>query len=168
MAKNSTKTTNKKPASASTGRALAVAGDPAGVAAVQSAPMPDGFKVKRALTMPLFKFGPAATVYVKFVGPIFKSKPLTNAKGEESKKEPPHLAEIVRVDDDSGVVYHMIVPAVLKSELEGGYKDNGYVGKLFGIKSFPPRPKVIDETTGEVIDAGKSYRTFSIVELEAA
>ena len=165
MAKASTsKTTktNEKPSGA-TGREVTV---PAGAAPVVAASMPVGFKVKRALTMPLLKFGPAATVYVKIVSEIFKSKPLTNAKGEESKKEPPHLAEVVRMGDPDGVVFHMIIPAVLKSELEGGYPNHGYKDKLFGIKSFPPRAKVTDDA-GNITDPGKSYRTFSIVELEA-
>lgn len=147
--------------------------------------VPEGFKMKKLLTIPLLKFGPNATIYVKIVGNIFKSKKLTNAKGAEAKKEPPFLCEVIRVGDPSGTRMHLITPAVLKSELERNYdvdagedgvsgdylkKDfvAGYVGKVFAIKSFPPLKAEVDEETGEVLKEGKSYRTFAIGELETA
>lgn len=178
------KDTKKKPAaSASKELSTEVANRPLVAQPVQSVKMPEGFKVKKALTMPLLRFGPAQTVYVKLLSNIWKATKLRNAKGDEAKKEPPFLVEVVRIGDSDGVVMHMIVPAVLKSELENAFKVEsgedgvsgdykkpgfkaGYVDHAFGIKSYPPRPKVTNDK-GEVIDPGKSYRTFSIVEIEA-
>ncbi len=187
MAKKTTKTAQraKRPegteglASEATGVALVDTKQ----TAMSNQGLPEGYAVAKLLTIPLLKFGPNATIYVRIDSNIFKSKKLTNAKGAEAKKEPPFLCEVVRVGDPNNVKMHLITPAVLKSELErnydvdsgddgvsGDYKKPGfiagYVGKAFAIKSFAPLKAEVDETTGEVLKEGKSYRTFAIAELK--
>lgn len=92
-------------------------------------------------------------VHVRFDSPFVMGKKL---KGDDSKKEPAHLAQVT--DLDTGEEKQMIGPSVLRSTLEEEYPNTAYVGKFFEI-----------ENLGKKAGRGQSaegYNLFRIVEVK--
>lgn len=110
-------------------------------------------KVK-AVTLALISLKNAGDlVHVRFDTPFVMGKKL---KGDDSKKEPAHLAQVT--DLDTGEEKQMIGPSVLRSTLEEEYPDAKYVGKFFEI-----------ENLGKKAGRGQSvegYNLFRIVEVK--
>ena len=113
------------------------------------------FKIKRRITVPLFKLVSNVENYFKITSPITLAKPLTGAAAaaaaaKKKIKEPPYLCEVV--DLETGDVGQIILPTVLRSELEENYPDNSYVDKCFCIVKFPIQDR--------------DYYGFTITEIE--
>jgi hypothetical protein len=111
------------------------------------------FTVKARVTEQLIKLELDTEYFVKFDSAFYKAKkngtPRTVAPGVQ-EKEPPYLAKITLLDDSSQGV--MIIPQVLRTEIDDYYPDEAYVGLQFRIV----RHKL----------EGKSYNTFDIAEIE--
>lgn len=115
--------------------------------------MPEGFKVKRQITLPslsIKKTGDAWTL--KILDAMRVSKVVD--KGADGKKREP--ATICTVSDVSnGELFTFIIPAVVKKNLQDNYPDDTYVDKIFFIKNM-----------GKRNDAQKYY-DFQLAEVEA-
>jgi len=112
-----------------------------------------GRKVIKRLIIPLLKMVKGETIEVKLMGAIYTGKPQKDAKEGD---KPADLCNVVNLD--TGEEMQIIVPAVLKSNLEEQYPKQGYVDKCFAI------------TKGEQKDSkaggGRKYSEFTILEIE--
>lgn len=117
----------------------------------------EAFEVVKHVTLPLIKFG-ADPLFLRFDGKIHKAK--ETGKGRSAKNEdgttkvmePPMLAEVTdMVTKRKGQI---IVNEVLKSELNDGYPNESYVGRIFRVAKLP-------------IQGGKRYATFELTEVKA-
>lgn len=107
------------------------------------------FKVKKNVTLPLFKFG-ANPRYFRLDGEIFIGKDVNEGAGK-TKKEPPHM---IRVTDlENGEKGEIIVGAVLLGILNENYPENGYVGKTLEIKKISP-------------EGSRKYSLWNVTEIE--
>jgi hypothetical protein len=111
------------------------------------------FTVKARVTEQLIKLELDTEYFVRFDSAFYKAKkngvsrtPVAGA----AEKEPPYLAKITLLDDNSQGV--MIIPQVLRTEIGDYYPEEAYVGLMFRII----RHKL----------EGKSYNTFDIAEIE--
>lgn len=118
-----------------------------------STPTPPAFtpKRKKLLTRPVLKFVMDETRYIKFEGPIYLGKEMKQKAGDDKKKEPAHLADVI--DLPTGELAQIIVNAVPMSVLEENYPDKAYVGKCFAITRQKRQP-------------GKQYDPFKVEEIE--
>lgn len=69
-----------------------------------------------------------------------------------TKKQPPWLMEVTNLE--SGEYGQIIVPAILKSELDKQYAGDAYVGKCFALSILTPE------------ESGKKYNLVNITEIE--
>lgn len=116
-----------------------------------STPAPFVPKRKKLLTRPVLKFVMDEPRYIKFEGAIYVGKEMKQKAGDDKKKEPAHLADVI--DLATGELAQIIVNAVPMSVLEENYPDKGYVGKCFTIVRQKRQP-------------GKQYDPFSVEEIE--
>lgn len=107
------------------------------------------FKVKKLVTLPLWKWKNDQTKYLRFDSAIFEGKELTVKEGRADEK-PAHLANVT--DLETGEQCQIIIGFVLESTMNDEYPDNAYVGKTFAITQHR--------------DSGKKYNTYSIAEIE--
>lgn len=83
----------------------------------------EGFKVKKRVTVQLFKMKPGADNYYLIDGAMHEGK-----KIDEDK----NAAILMNVTDlVTGEEGQIICPTILQRELTEGYPDDGYVGKKF-------------------------------------
>lgn len=112
------------------------------------------FKKVKAVTLALVSLKSSGDmVHVRFDSAFAIGKKL---KGDDTKKEPAHLAMVT--DLDTGEEKQMIGPTVLRSTLEEEYPNASYVKKCFEI-----------ENLGKKAGKGQSaegYNMFRIVEVE--
>lgn len=121
---------------------------------MQAATALPGFKVKKIVTVPLWKWVDGEAKFFTILEPIRLStaKQKAGGKGDKEKDmEPAHVA-LVR-DLATGNEQTLIFGAVLLSNLDESYPDKGYVGKSF---------QVIQSKI-----EGKRYRGYAISEIEA-
>lgn len=109
-----------------------------------------GFKVKKALTLPVLKLKPGEEVYVQFAGHMHVSKD-TGQQMNGKKMEPATVANVI--DLTTGEMHVLICATVLNKEIHENYPDGSYVGKSFAI------------TLIRVPE--KKYNLYSIIEIEA-
>jgi hypothetical protein len=122
--------------------------------APSSVSMPAGFKAKRVVTLPsmvLKAVGQAATV--KILDEIRVSKVEGKPDAEGKKQKPADICTVTNVE--SGEQAILLVPAVVKSNLERDYPSAGYVDKVFFIRCDGKRKE------------GQRYNDFTIIEVEA-
>lgn len=125
------------------------------VAAPTAANLPEGFKVKRSITLPVLvlkKQGDTATVLIQDAMRVSKVETKADASGK--KREPATICTVVKVD--SGEQFTMLVPAVVKANLLRDYPDDDYVGKTFMIQNMGKRTEA------------QRYNDFRIFEVEKA
>jgi hypothetical protein len=103
------------------------------------------FAVKKVITRPVLKLVVDKPVAFRV------DTPLEVGKVVEGDKKPADVFFVTNIVN--GQECTVVVPAVLKAELEENYPDNSYVGKYFGIVK---REKV----------EGKRYHNYDIVELD--
>lgn len=108
------------------------------------------FKVKRKLVLPLLNAKQAIGVplYIKADGAIYTGKP---QKGAKEGEKPADLMPATNLE--TGESGEIIVSAVVKSALDEGYPDAGYVGLAFSITKGD-KPK------------GKRYFQYTVDEVE--
>lgn len=109
-----------------------------------------GFKVKKALTLPVLKLKPGEEVYIQFAGHMHVSKD-TGQTMNGKKMEPATVANVI--DLTTGEMHVLICATVLNKEINENYPDDSYVGKAFAI------------TLIRVPE--KKYNLYSIIEIEA-
>lgn len=114
------------------------------------------FKVKKRLTLPLFKLAEGIARYVKITGEMHlgKEQPaVTDKDGKEikAKKEAATLVPCINLED--GVEGQIILSAVVKSILTDEYPGGKYVNKCFAI-------------TKQGRAVGKSYNSYDVQEIE--
>lgn len=111
------------------------------------------FRVLKQITLPLIKLGLNEEFFLRFDSEIFRAKENTKGPvGADGKmKQPPFLAHVTHLE--SGAKGQIIVPAVLKSDLEDSYPEGSYVGHSFLIINKGKK-------------AGKEYNTFELAEIE--
>ncbi|MHB1097898.1 MAG: hypothetical protein ACYC3F_17200 [Gemmatimonadaceae bacterium] len=107
------------------------------------------FKVKKHVTLPLFKWENNTPYYYRFDGPIAQGKPIKEKAGE-SKKEPAFLASVTNLA--TGEQGEIILGTVLRGILEDDYPEAAYVGKCFEL--------VQKRITG------KNYNSYGVTEIE--
>lgn len=106
---------------------------------------------KKLLTRPILKFIKDEPRYVKFEGKIYLGKEMKQKAGDDKKKEPAHLADVI--DLTTGELAQIIINAVPMSVLKENYPDDSYVGKCFAI-------------TRQSRKEGKAYDPFLVEEIE--
>jgi hypothetical protein len=111
------------------------------------------FKVKRSVTLPLFKFQEGVERYLHVDGAMYEAKPLKKLTPAQAAKKPPILMHVT--DMLTGEEGQIIVNTVLADILKDEYPEEGYVGKSFAITRHP-----IDTSRD------KNYATFSVMEIE--
>lgn len=107
------------------------------------------FKVKKNVTLPLFKFG-AEPRYFQMDGAIFIGKDVNEGAGK-TKKEPPHMCRVT--DLETGEQGEIIVGAVLLGILNENYPDDSFVGKKLAIKKISP-------------EGARKYSLWNVAEIE--
>lgn len=145
----STKSKSKKQAS----NAAAVSG--AAPSQATKVPLPEGYAVKRAVTLPgivLKKEGDSRCLRIDEAMHLSAAK--MGAKGEKGAKEMEPATVCAVTDVVSGEQGNFVVPAVVKGNLDEKYPDQGYVGLIFQITHNGKR-------------AGKRYADFTVLELAA-
>lgn len=116
-----------------------------------STPAPFVPKRKKLLTRPILKFVTDVPQYVLFQGPIYLGKEMKQKGGEDKKKEPAHLADVI--DVATGELAQVIVNAVPMSVLKENYANDSYVGLSFMIMR-------------QSRQSGKQYDPFKVEEIE--
>lgn len=116
-------------------------------AEVKTAAAARSFKRTAAVTVPVFSWKDRDVAFFKVTGRIYQGKPIDMKTGEQQKK-PADLMPMI--DLETGEAREMIVPTVLKSNLEEKVKD--YVGKCFEARSSKRE--------------GKSYKDFELYQIE--
>jgi hypothetical protein len=109
-----------------------------------------GFKVKKALTLPVLKLKPGEEVYVQFTDHMHISKD-TGQSMNGKKMEPATIANVI--DLTTGEMHVLICATVMNKEIHENYPDGSYVGKSFAI------------TLIRVPE--KKYNLYTILEIEA-
>lgn len=111
------------------------------------------YTVKARVTEQLVKLELDTEYFVRFDFEIYKAKENAarrKAPDDKPAQEPPHLCKITLLDDMSQGV--MIIPTVLKTELEDAYPAADYVGRCFRLVRHRLE--------------GRRYNTFEISEIE--
>lgn len=111
------------------------------------------FRVLKQITLPLIKLGINEEFFLRFDGEIFRAKENTKGPvGADGKmKQPPFIAHVTHLE--SGAKGQIIVPTVLKADLEDAYPEGSYVKRSFLIVNKGKK-------------AGKEYNTFELAEIE--
>lgn len=127
-------------------------------AAVSQAPktkvaVPEGFKPKRAVTLPAIVLKEGETRCLRITEAMHVSAAKADKKNKEGKEMDPATV-CAAVDVESGEMGNFVVPAVVRGNLEEKYPGDAYVGCVFQITHMGKR-------------AGKRYADFTVIELEA-
>ena len=139
----------------------AVAPRPISTAVAGVGRLPEGIKLVRHVTLPVLVLKePNKTHYLNIVDAI-RISAIEGKKDKDGKKEKP--ADICTVGDvQSGEMFTLLVPAVVKSNLERGYAPASpgdapaYIGKVFALTNKGKR------TTTQ------RYFDFEITEVDAS
>lgn len=109
------------------------------------------FSVKKHVTLPTLNPGVDQPYVLRFDEAIRQST-YVDPDPKKAKEKPADIASVT--DMETGAIYQLLVPAVLKANLEEQYPDGAYVGLMFAVMKLPKRP-------------GKRYFDWNIVEVEA-
>lgn len=112
------------------------------------------FTVKKRVKETVIKIDFDTEYLFRVEAPIYKAKensaPSRKSPEDGAKQEAPHLVSVTLLDDNTrGVI---VVPHVLRTELEDAYPDNAYVGRMFQVIKHKIE--------------GKRYNDFEINEIE--
>lgn len=115
--------------------------------AAQTTPAQFAFRKVANVTVPLLSLKDLfeVPIYVRIETPFETAKPTKN-----DTKEPPTICRVTNLE--TGELCQLIVPVVLKSELNENFPDAGYVGKCF-------------ELIKHKIEGDKKYSTWGITEI---
>ena len=151
--------------------------DPAQEPSAAAAPatqtgVPQGFKVKRTITMPTLVMKDASAARILRFDSRMELSTYIDPDPKKAKEKPATVSNVT--DVQTGEIFKFLVPSVVEANLRRDYdaevkisgegktakitEDKGehnYVGLSFQIQCMGKRP-------------GKRYRDFSIVEVEAA
>jgi hypothetical protein len=117
--------------------------------------LPEGFKVKRQVTLPSLALKQVNVSRVLRINDEMRISKIQDKPDAQGKKREP--ATICTVTDlETGVLYTLIVPAVVKANLERDYPDGKYVGLAFQITNMGKRSE------------SQRYNDYQILEVEAA
>ena len=120
-----------------------------------------GFKVKRSVTVQLFKLVPGNDNFFHVQGAMFVGEKL------EENKEAATLMHVV--DMTTGEEGQIICPTILQKELIKQYPDNSYVGKRFWLRiTRVPTKKYnmveIAELEDDDVEADENTATVSSID----
>jgi hypothetical protein len=136
----------KKGSNTEASKAFTPAPAPSGVS------LPAGYKTARVVTLPslvLKEAGQSVTVKILDAIRVSQVKGKPDKDGKEQK-----AADICTIADvTTGEQAILLVPAVVKSNLERDYVDEGYVGDVFFLRCDGKRK------------AGQRYNDFTIIEV---
>lgn len=120
-----------------------------------AAPHAPGFvpKIAKILTLPLLKLVEGVPAYVKFTGPTFVGKKITEDAGAKAK-EPPIMANVINLP--TGELVQIMLGSVLQGILKDEYPNDAYVGKGFVIQ-------LTEKKRGR---NGGNYNTYKVAELD--
>jgi hypothetical protein len=113
-------------------------------------------KVRRQVTLPLWKWADGVEKYFEVMSPIRKGKAVSTTKSKDGVEDGVVMkpADLMTVRNlETGVECELIVGAVLKSTMIESYDGETYVGRMFSA-------------TQTKIE-GKRYRAYSLNELES-
>lgn len=108
-----------------------------------------GFRVKKAITLPVLKLTPGEERYLQFIGAMHIGKD-TGQSMNGKKMDPATVADVI--DLQTGEAGVLICATVLQKEIRDAYPDDSYVGRGFAI------------TVTKVPE--KKYNLYSILEIE--
>ena len=86
------------------------------------------FQRVKSVTLPILKLVKNETRYLVFLGPIHQGEKMKNAKAEDKVADLCHA-----LDMETGEEGQIIVPAVLKAEIERNYEGESYVSRGFEL-----------------------------------
>lgn len=130
---------------------LAILESPPKPSLARAIDLPAGIRVVKNVTMPSLTLKPNEPHCLVFVSPMRISSVITKA-GDGKDKEPATIADVG--DVETGEAFIGIIPAVVKSNLERDYPNDGYVGKTFYIENLGKRTQ------------GQRYNDFRILEID--
>lgn len=111
------------------------------------------FKTVKQVTLPALKIENDTAYHLRVDSAIYQVKSNDKTKKDGGADARSETMDAVHVTDlHTGEMHQLLVPYVLKSELESHYPGEKYVGKCFLVKKFK--------------DADKRYFTFEIAEIE--
>ena len=139
-----------KPAIPATGHSANVSTITPATAPVRSSGIA-GFKVVKRVTMPTLSLKENTPVVLRLDDAMRESKYI-DPDPKKAKEKPATICSVT--DMQTGEVAILLVPEVMKKNLNETYPADSYVGKIFGIQKLPKRP-------------GKRYFDLEIAELEA-
>ena len=115
------------------------------------------YKVKRQVILPTLNLAVGFPRVLKIleamhVSTISDPKAAEKAGKAGEKMEPATVCPVT--DIETGEQFNLLVPAVLRGNIEEKYPDAAYVGAAFYVEKLPKRP-------------GKRYFDFKLIEVEA-
>ncbi len=120
------------------------------------------FKVKRAVTLPAWKFDEGETKVFKILDKIHQSERLSSdevpgkGKSKETMREPAKISHVR--DLIGGSLYTLIYGAGLYRDLTDNYPDDSYVGKSFRVTKLKAKKS----------SKGFTFFPYSVSEIESA
>ncbi len=110
-----------------------------------------GFKVKRTVTLPLFKISAGKQIFIKSDGPMYLGKELKETEGQQ-KKQPATLMHVTNLE--TGELGMIICGTVLKGIFNEDYPGEDYVGRCFAVEMHRA--------------PGKDYNNYTVYEIEVS
>ena len=110
-----------------------------------------GFKVVKRVTMPTLSLKENEPRVLRIDDAMRESKYI-DPDPKKAKEKPATICSVT--DMQTGEVAILLVPEVMKKNLDEAYTGAAYVGRVFGVQKLPKRP-------------GKRYFDLEIAELEA-
>lgn len=108
-------------------------------------------RVAKHVTLPVLKMANGVPVYVRALGEIYRGEARDVADTKAAAKEPPYLLQVHDLVEDRPAV--IVVPTVMRSELERAYGESPIKGKCFEITITKP-------------EGNRKYNLATIVEIE--
>lgn len=118
-----------------------------------AANLPAGFKTKKLVTLPTLSLKQVGVTYsVQILDAMRVSQLKAKQKVGGKEMEPATVCTVVKLD--TGEQANMLIPAVVKGNLQEHYPNDSYVGCMFQITNNGKRSET------------QRYNDFSIIEIE--
>lgn len=110
-----------------------------------------GYRIAKRVTMPTLNLAVNEPKVMR-IDDAFRESKYQDPDPKKAKEKPATICSIT--DMQTGEVALLLVPEVMKKNIDESYPDQTYVGRIFCVQKLPKRP-------------GKRYFDFEIAELEA-
>lgn len=108
-------------------------------------------KVKKRVTLPQLKQRDGQIVAFTVLAPYFLAKEVKPKDDTTKPEKPPHLVHVRELE--TGIEYHYIVGAVLKTAWDEEYSNGAYVNRTFAVRMIGKAE-------------GKRHKDYDVAEIE--